>query len=116
MSEMQADAKEERGWGTKSDLPVFFVDPTAETAIAFEAGLRELFRQYPPRQQYSSFMSGVPTVDVDSPVEWRDKALHFISHGSLTAALLYADGTGVPREELLALAMLLGARAPDPEG
>jgi hypothetical protein len=90
-------------WSNPEDVPMHeLLDELTEDDPRIEAmkqALRALYERYPEK---------LPDADGYGlhPREWRENAIGRCDKGDLALALYYADGTGIPQEELITLAML----------
>lgn len=73
-------------------------------AAAAREAMLELFGRYPEKYE-----DGINR-------GWRRTALKHLDKGTIGSAIYFADGTGVPQEDLAALAALLACAAGAPSG
>jgi hypothetical protein len=98
-------------WTVPNDIPNADMVDEAENSIrapelgaALFAALEALFAKYPPRVQKKI---GSFKTDKEQAMCWRDDALDSCTKGWFTSAIVLADNTGIPQEELIAVSALL---------
>jgi hypothetical protein len=107
--EAEEIVEESFAWGHEGDMPLRFHYPVSDELVeACKTILESLFDRYPVRMQSERFVSGM-RVDGHNPHEWRYDALNHTERRDINNAFLYADNTGVPRDELISAMLLLGA-------
>jgi hypothetical protein len=98
---------DDKAWGDSSDMPLIFPErDCARIAPACLEALEQLFKRYPPVRHATEFVGGGDLHG--TAASWREEALDYARHGRPNSAILWADSTGVPRDELITLLMLLG--------